>query len=87
MEDIIEKLRLLDYEKNFCFKFKKDTFSKFYFACSTNSYKPVTPNTNSLNNQNTNNNINVNQFISFYELSYWLMLIIKNVRLNINISF
>lgn len=32
MDDIIEKLHLLDYLKNFCYKNKKKPISRTYFA-------------------------------------------------------
>jgi hypothetical protein len=87
MEDICEKLRLMDYENTFCKKYKKGLICKFYFATACNS---------NLNNGNkvTQNNNNTNQtqslpqqFIIFYELSYWLMLLVKQVLYLIYISF
>lgn len=71
MEDIVEKFRLINYEVNFCQKYKKEKISKFYFACPCNKHKG---NTNDHNPQ----------FVLFYELSNWLTLLIKqNVNLEI----
>ena len=39
MDDIIEKLNLLDYLKNFCKKKKKKPFSRTYFAIKSDSEK------------------------------------------------
>lgn len=79
MEDICEKLRLIDYENTFCKKYRKEVISRFYFACNCNiqSSKPSTPNSNQPNNSNTNLNV---QFIYFYELCNWLLLLIKQVK-------
>lgn len=76
MEDIIEKLRLIDYETNFVKKYKKQKISKFFFASNLSQNKPVTPNHN-----NPNENINIVQFTYFFELCYWLIAIIKQVRI------
>jgi serine/threonine protein kinase len=90
MEDICEKLRLIDYENSFCKKYRKEVVSKFFFACNCNlnsggaagsgsGSKPTTPNSNS-HNSNIPNNSNINsQFIYFYELCNWLLLLIKQV--------
>ena len=77
MDDINEKLRLLNYENNFCKKFNKDLINKYYFAFNIYGYD--------FNNEN--NSINESypiQFSYFYDLSNWLMTLIKqNVNLNI----
>lgn len=85
MEDIIEKLRLINYEENYCKKYNKEIISKFYFACSNNN------NINSTKNRilsprpdENNNNISPSQkiqFGKFYEICYWLINIIKQVNL------
>jgi hypothetical protein len=64
MEDNLEKLRLLNYEKIFCKKFNKPPVNKFYFAY----------------NMNQKNEYGTSiQFIYFYELSNWLISLIKQV--------
>ncbi len=77
MDDINEKLRLLNYENNFCKKFNKELINKFYFATNIYGYD--------FNNEN--NSLNESypiQFSYFYDLSNWLMTLIKqNVNLNI----
>ncbi len=75
MEDISEKLRLIDYENNFCRKNKKDLIGKFYFAHNMNitSSKPSTP--------SSNNSIQNYQFVYFYELCNWLLVLIKQVMI------
>ncbi len=77
MDDINEKLRLLNYENNFCKKFNKDLINKYYFAFNIYGYD--------FNNEN--NSLNESypiQFSYFYDLSNWLMTLIKqNVNLNI----
>lgn len=96
MEDIIEKLRLIDYEENFCKKFKKEIISKFYFACSINhknnsiknrilspsAYRPDDTSEEAQEIQRTMKK----QFGLFYELSYWLIYIIKEVFINLIIA-
>lgn len=32
MDDIMEKLKLLDYENDFCLQFRKDKIARIYFA-------------------------------------------------------
>lgn len=76
MEDIIEKLRLLDYENTFCKKYNKEIIHKLYFACN-NCYKPPSP--NSMKNANMENTSKTTQFAYFYELSNWLIALIKQV--------
>ena len=77
MDDINEKLRLLNYENNFCKKFNKEIINKYYFAINIYGY----------DYNNENNSLNENypvQFSYFYDLSNWLIsLIKKNVNLNI----
>lgn len=89
MEDIIEKLRLLNYEECFCKKYKKEIISKFYFACSINTSR------NSIKNRilspsayrsddNSEEALEIQkwtriQYGLFHELSYWLITIIKQV--------
>jgi hypothetical protein len=79
MEDIIEKLRLLNYEENYCEKYRKEKITKFYFACNSLGVasKPVTPNINNIHNVNQGN---IDQFANFYEISYWLVYLIKKVN-------
>lgn len=93
MEDIIEKLRLINYEENFCKKFSKEIISKFYFACSINTktnsvknrilspsaYRPDDNSEEALEIQRTMKK----QFGLFYEISYWLINIIKEVFINL----
>ncbi len=76
MEDILEKLKLINYEDTFCKKYKREQISRFYFACSLNGLsKPCTPNTS---NKDFNPTISP-QLIYFYEISNWLMMLIKQV--------
>lgn len=89
MEDIIEKLRLLNYEKCFCRKYNKQIISKFFFACNLNlnsslknrilSPSLLRPDDTSEAALEAQKNI-LNQFGLFYELSYWLINIIKQVK-------
>jgi hypothetical protein len=89
MEDIIEKLRLLNYEICFCEKYKKEIISKFFFACNLNMNTPqknrilspssIRPGDTSEEAIEAQKNIQ-NQFGLFYELSYWLIGIIKQVK-------
>lgn len=78
MDDIMEKLRLINYEENFCNKYNKEVIPKYYFACSIYGYDY---------NENSNNNSNDSfptQFAYFYDLCNWLMLITRqNVNLEI----
>lgn len=70
MDDIFEKLRLLDYETNFCEKYNKELITKYYFAC--------------LMNNSSNSETYPVQFAYFYELCNWLIMIIKQyVKLEI----
>lgn len=98
MEDIIEKLRLLNYEICFCRKFKKEIISKYFFACNLNNsgknriMSPISPanvgnssvpsSPSKKDDYPTENNDDkrFNQFALFYELSYWLINIIKQVK-------
>ena len=95
MDDIIEKLRLIDYETNFCAKYNKEVITKLYFACSIYGYNyneafPPTKKEDNMNN-NINNSTSLSnlpssypvQFAYFYDLSNWLMLIYKQ---NVNIE-
>ena len=76
MEDILEKLKLIHYEETFCRKYKKELISRFYFACSLNGIsKPCTPN----NSNKDFNPITPCQLIYFYEISNWLITMIKQV--------
>lgn len=84
MEDIIEKLRLLNYETNYCRKFKKEIISKYYFACS--NVVGSKPNTPSMNNIANTANPNISQFIYFFELSNWLLSLINQVTNLLDIS-
>jgi hypothetical protein len=96
MEDIIEKLRLLNYEECFCKKYKKEIISKFYFACSINikvnsvknrilSPSANRPDDNSEESQEIQK-ATKKQFGLFYEISYWLINIIKQVLINLIIA-
>jgi len=64
MEDIVEKLRLLNFEKIYCKKFKKDPINRFYFSCNLNIKSEMGTNM---------------QFIYFCDLSNWLISLIKQV--------
>jgi hypothetical protein len=77
MEDIVEKLRLLDYENTFCKKYKKEIINKFYFASFTQK-QPM--------NKNSESSFKNSQFAYFYELSNWLISLIKQVSYLIYIS-
>lgn len=76
MEDILEKLKLLDYENNYCKKFKKETFTKYTFSCNVFG-KPNTPGVLSFDNKNSGMN-NFPQFKAFYDICKWLIYIIEN---------
>ena len=70
MDDINEKLRLLNYENNFCKKFNKEISNKYYFSINIYGY----------DYNNENNSLNENypvQFSYFYDLSNWLISLIK----------
>ncbi len=71
MEDIVEKLRLLDYENTYCKKYKKEIINKFYFASSLTQKQPTNKNSDIVSNNF--------QFAYFYELSNWLISLIKQV--------
>lgn len=71
MDDVVEKLRLLNYENTYCKKFNKVQINKFYFASEVSEAKSDSVNS---------------QFIYFYELSNWLLLLIKQVFTLIYIS-
>ncbi|MCQ2816851.1 MAG: protein kinase [archaeon] len=76
MDDIFEKLRLIDYEENFCKKYKHPVINKFYFACSVFGY--------GANDENfQSNEDSLKQFSYFYNLSNWLIGIINQ---NINLT-
>ena len=89
MEDIIEKLRLLNYEISFCQKFQKEIISKYYFACNLNlssSLKNRILSPSAVRSGETSEEAlevhknTQNQFALFYELSYWLINITKQVK-------
>jgi hypothetical protein len=61
MDDIIEKLRLLDYESNFCKNRKYKTISRIYFAIPGEGTVDGMP----------------DKLKMMYELSYWLMSLSK----------
>lgn len=75
MEDILEKLKLIDYEVNYCKKLKKEVITRYSFACNVLG-KPNTPGLLSFEKSSLMNNSF--QFISFYDLCTWLIFIIKN---------
>jgi hypothetical protein len=74
MEDIMEKLKLLDYENTFCRKYKKEIINKFFFACC-NGQKPSTNNLI----KNSESGYKTSQFVYFFELNNWLISLIKQV--------
>ena len=75
MEYILEKLHLINYESNYSKKFKKELFTKYSFSCNVFG-KPNTPGV--LTTEVTSNINYVSQFYSFYDLSQWLIQIVKN---------
>ena len=77
MDDIIEKLRLLNYEINFCQKYNHEVIHKFYFACNIYGYTFD-------NNENCTKESYPIQFAYFYDLCNWLMALIRQ-NANINI--
>ena len=77
MDDMIEKLRLLNYEINFCQKHNHEIINKYYFACNIYGF-------NFDNKENSTKETYPVQFAYFYDLSYWLMTLIKH-NANINI--
>ena len=84
MEDILEKLKLLNYENNYCLKFNKSFITKYTFSCNVYG-KPNTPGLLKFNNSNNLNSDNrsLKQFVIFYDLCKWLITIIKN-KIDIN---
>lgn len=74
MEDILEKLRLINYEINYCKKFKKELMTKYTFSCNIYG-KPNTPGV--LSFEGSSNMNNLSQFRTFYDLCSWLIYIIK----------
>ena len=77
MDDLIEKLRLLNYEINFCQKHNHDIINKYYFACNMYGF-------NFENKENTTKEAYPVQFAYFFDLCNWLMALIKQ-NANINI--
>lgn len=61
MEDILEKLKIIEYELSYCKKYNKDKLNLFTFSC--NSYgKPNTPGV--LSFESHDNNINLTNTVS-----------------------
>ena len=77
MDDLIEKLRLLNYEINFCQKHNHDIINKYYFACNMYGF-------NFENKENTTKETYPVQFAYFFFFFNWLMALIKQ-NANINI--
>ena len=77
MDDLIEKLRLLNYEINFCQKPNHEIINKYYFACNMYGF-------NFDNKENTSKETYPVQFAYFFDLCNWLMALIKQ-NANINI--
>ena len=77
MDDLIEKLRLINYEINFCQKHNHEIINKYYFACNIYGF-------NFDNKENSTKETYPVQFAYFYDLSNWLMALIKQ-NANINI--
>ena len=77
MDDLIEKLRLLNYEINFCQKHNHEIINKYYFACNIYGFSFD-------NKENSTKETYPVQFAYFYDLSNWLMALIKQ-NANINI--
>lgn len=77
MDDIIEKLRLLNYEINFCEKHNHEIINKFYFAYNMYGYSFE-------NKDNPTMETYPVQFAYFYDLCNWIMALIKQ-NANINI--
>ena len=77
MDDLIEKLRLLNYEINFCLKHNHEIINKYYFACNMYGF-------NFDNKENTSKETYPVQFAYFFDLCNWLMALIKQ-NANINI--
>ena len=77
MEDMIEKLRLLNYEINFCQKNNHEIINKYFFACNMYGY-------NFDNKDNQTKETYPVQFAYFFDLCNWLIALIKqNVNINI----
>ena len=77
MDDMIEKLRLLNYEINFCQKHNHEIINKYYFACNMYGF-------NFDNKDNPTKESYPAQFAYFFDLCNWLMALIKQ-NANINI--
>lgn len=79
MEDILEKLKLINYEVNYCKKFRKELITRYTFSCNVFG-KPNTPGLLSFEGSSVMNN--VSQFIAFYDICCWLISIIKqNIKI------
>ena len=70
MDDLIEKLRLLNYEINFCQKHNHEIINKYYFACNIYGF-------NFDNKENSTKEAYPLQFAYFFDLCNWLMALIK----------
>ena len=77
MDDMIEKLRLLNYEINFCQKYNHEIINRYYFAFNMYGF-------NFDNKDNASKESYPVQFAYFYDLSNWLIALIKQ-NANINI--
>ena len=77
MDDIIGKLRLLNYEINFCQKYNHEIINKYYFACNMYGF-------NFDYKDNPTKETYPIQFAYFFDLCNWLMALInQNVNYNI----
>ena len=77
MDDMIEKLKLLNYEINFCQKHNHEIINKYYFAFNMYGF-------NFDNKDNASKEAFPVQFAYFYDLSNWLIALIKqNAKINI----
>ena len=77
MDDMVEKLRLLNYEINFCQKHNHEIINKYYFAFNMYGF-------NFDNKDNASKESYPVQFAYFYDLANWLIALIKQ-NANINI--
>jgi serine/threonine protein kinase len=77
MDDMVEKLRLLNYEINFCQKHNHEIINKYYFAFNMYGF-------NLDNKDNASKESYPIQFAYFYDLANWLIALIKQ-NANINI--
>lgn len=78
-EDILEKLKIINFENNFCKKMGYERLIHKYFFIE--DYKPIKANktnkTNKINGENEKKNEIIQKFYIYYELVIWILVMIK----------